>query len=122
LAGATALAGGRSSGAFTTAHQRFWDGARQHLGDGPGTKALVGVLLLHRTLPAADVIAAMQAAVAMGNFDPDLVAVEARRVGLQATTPLAPVALPATAPPAAAHQRPIPSLAAYDQLLAGVGA
>ena len=33
-------------------HQRFWDGARAAVGDQRGTKALVEVLLLHRTLPA----------------------------------------------------------------------
>ena len=52
LAGATALAAARASGAFTGDHQRFWDAARRRLGDGAGTRALVGVLLLHRTLPA----------------------------------------------------------------------
>jgi transposase len=51
LAGATALVAARASGAFTPAHQRFWDTARRRFGDGPGTRALVGVLLLHRTLP-----------------------------------------------------------------------
>jgi hypothetical protein len=37
-------------GDFTATHQRFWDAARKPLGDGPGTRALVGVLL-DRTLP-----------------------------------------------------------------------
>ena len=53
LAGATALAAARASGAFTAAHQGFWDAARRGLGDGPGTRALIGALLLHRTMPAA---------------------------------------------------------------------
>ena len=39
-------------GVFTVAHQRFWDAARAPVGDGAGTRALIGVLLLHRTLPA----------------------------------------------------------------------
>ena len=50
LPGATALAAARACGGFTVDHQRFWDAARRRLGDGPGTRALVGVLLLHRTL------------------------------------------------------------------------
>ena len=79
LAGATALATARASGAFTPVHQRFSDAARRGLGDGPGTRALVGVLLLHRTLPAAAVAAGMTAALQTGRWDPDLVAVEARR-------------------------------------------
>jgi len=113
LAGATALVGARASGAFTPAHQRFWDAARRRLGDGPGTRALVGVLLLHRTMPATAVAAGMDAAVSMSNFDPDLVAVEARRSMLATITPI-PVPLPPTAGPTAAIGRPVPSLADYD--------
>ena len=75
LAGATALVAARAAGGFTPVHQRFWDAARRQLGDGPGTRALVGVLLLHRALPATAVGAGMDAAVSLGNFDPDLVAV-----------------------------------------------
>jgi transposase len=116
LAGATALVTARAAGGFTPVHQRFWDTARRQLGDGPGTRALVGVLLLHRALPATAVAAGMDAAVSMSNFDPDLVAVEARRSMLATVTPI-PVPLPARAGPTAAIDRPIPSLADYDQLL-----
>ena len=119
LPGATALAAARKAGMFTKAHQRFWDAARAQLGDSAGTRALIGVLLLHRTQPAAAVAAGMDAAVAMGRYDPDLVAVQARRVAPARTAP--PVVLPATAPLAALHERPAPGLGAYDQLL-GVGA
>ena len=62
LAGATALAAARGCGAFTADHQRFWDTARRRLGDAAGTRALIGVLLLHRTLPADAVMAGMTAA------------------------------------------------------------
>lgn len=115
LAGATALAAARTSGAFTPSHQRFWDTARRRLGDGPGTRALVGVLLLHRTLPATAVTAGMDTARHMGCFDPDVVAVEARRSMI--TTIPTSVPLPATATPQAAITRALPSLAGYDQLL-----
>lgn len=118
LAGSTALASARAAGAFTATHQRFWDAARRQLGDGPGTRALVGVLLLHRTLPAPALITGMDAVMTMGNFDPDLVAVEARRTALNITTISHPVTLPATAPAAAGIDRPAPSLRSYDQLLA----
>ena len=121
LSGATALVAARAGGAFTTSHQRFWDGARKDLGDAAGTRALIGVLLLHRTtLPTTGIVAAMEAAVAMGRFDPALVAVEARRLAQGAAAP--PVALPVSAPPAAHDRRPAPSLGAYDELLTGVGA
>jgi hypothetical protein len=120
LAGATALVTARASGAFTSTHQRFWDAARRQLGDGPGTRALVGVLLLHRTLPAAAVLAGIDAALATPSLDPDLVAVEARRSALARTIP-APIPLPAALPAAVAavagHERPAPSLAGYDDLL-----
>ncbi len=116
LAGATALVAARASGAFTGVHQRFWDTARRRLGDGPGTRSLVGVLLLHRTLPAAAVVAGIEGALALGSFDADLVAVEARRSMLTTITPAA-VTLPPSAGAVAAIQRPAPSLAGYDQLL-----
>lgn len=121
LAGSTALAAARASGGFTRAHQRFWDAARRDLGDTAGTRALIGVLLLHRTQRAAGITAALEAAVAMGRYDPALVAVEARRLS-PGPRPQA-VALPDGAPPAAlADRRPPPSLTAYDTLLTGIGA
>jgi transposase len=115
VAGATALASARAAGAFTATHQRFWDAARKALGDGPGTRALVGVLLLHRALPADAVLGGMTAALTCGRFDPDLVAVEARRhLEVARTPPVTPLPLPAAAQLAA---RPAPTLAGYDELL-----
>lgn len=118
LAGATALGAARASGAFTATHQRFWEAARRAHGDASGTRCLVGVLLLHRTMAPAAVTAGMDAALLLGNYDPDLVAVEARRHS-QTTTAGAPppVPLPPGAGAAAAVVRPVPSLAGYDQLL-----
>jgi len=63
---------------FTGDHQRFWETARRRLGDGPGPRALIGVLLLHRTLPAMAVITGMNMALSLDSCDPDLIAVEAR--------------------------------------------
>lgn len=118
LAGATALVAARACGAFTATHQQFWEGARRAHGDAAGTRALVGVLLLHRTMTAATVSAGMDAALLIGSFDPDLVAVEARRASEhQHTGTPPPVPLPPGASPAAASVRPLPSLAGYDQLL-----
>jgi hypothetical protein len=117
LTGATALAAARASGAFTATHQRFWEAARRALGDGAGTRALVGVLLLHRTLPADAVAAGMTAALAGGRFESDLVAVEARR-HLEVVRPPAPAPLPLPAAARLDQSRPAPTLAGYDQLLA----
>jgi transposase len=118
LAGATALVAARASGAFTETHQRFWDAARRALGDGPGTRVLIAALLLHRTLPAAAVIAAMQQALLAKRFDPDLLAVDARRHVDTAR----PVAAVAAAAGLVVQGRPVPSLHGYDELLTGVSA
>jgi hypothetical protein len=74
------------------------------------------VLLLHRTLPAASVITGMRAAISVDSCDPDLVAVEARRA-------VHPGQAPSIVPPGKdLGDRPAPSLAGYDQLLAGASA
>jgi transposase len=116
FAGSTPLAAARAAAVFTADHQRFWETARRRFGDGPGTRALIGVLLLHRTMPAEAVITGVRAALSLNSCDPDLVAVEARRA-------LRPGQAPSiVAPEEAVDDRPAPSLASYDQLLAGVSA
>lgn len=55
MAGSTALAAVRQSGAFTEAHEAFWSAARQAHGDAAGTRVLIEVLLLHRRMPAETV-------------------------------------------------------------------
>lgn len=117
LAGATALATARANGSFTPAHQAFWDAARRALGDRDGTRALVGALLLHRTLPASALVHAMTEATATGRFEADLLAVTARaHTAAQRPTP-APVPLPDNGTAPTTPIRPTPSLAGYDQLL-----
>jgi hypothetical protein len=53
LPGSTALA--RESGAFTSAHEAFWAASRRVNGDADGTRELIDVLLLHRSIDALDV-------------------------------------------------------------------
>jgi transposase len=107
------LAQARASGAFTTAHERFWRRARRKLGDAAGTRALIEVLLLHRTLPFIAVHAALDAVERLGSCDPALVAIEARRIadgrGTTAVTP--------DHSERAGWSRPLPALAGYDALL-----
>lgn len=112
LPGSTALAQARSSGAFGATHDAFWEAARRRLGDGAGTRALIGVLLLHRSLPAHAVVAGMAAALRIDSVDPDVVAVEARRS-------LEPADAPAVVVPIGARlaHRPAPTLSDYDELL-----
>jgi transposase len=114
LAGASALVRARRSGSFTPTHQRFWDQARKQVGDQAGTRALIGVLLLHRTMTAAALDAGMCAALSVGSIDPEVVALEARR---SLGRPV-PIALENES--LAVFDRPTPTLAHYDDLL-GVG-
>ena len=131
LPGSVPLAQARAAGTFTAAHQQLWDAARGRLGDGPGTRTLIEVLLLHRRLPAASVRAGITAALEAGTCSPDVVAVEARKhadaAGARAAqVPAGPaprargaavITLPRRQAPLPADRRAAPSVAAYDQLL-----
>ncbi|MBR7838590.1 IS21 family transposase, partial [Actinospica durhamensis] len=135
LAGSAALAQARKQGAFTALHDAYWAAARKAHGDAAGTRALIEVLLLYRRMPKDAVDAGLRAAVQAGASSPELVAIEARRAegdqGAQGVEP-AP-AQPADQGEAStpgnvltlrprqlslpADRRPLPSVAAYDQLL-----
>ncbi|KFF58177.1 transposase, partial [Cryobacterium sp. MLB-32] len=138
LPGSTALTHARASGVFTSTHEAFWAAARKTDGDAGGTRALIDVLLLHRSMAAADVVAGITAALTVGAVTADVVAVEARRHqtlggALDDRLPVAQTHGPGRrvvsltqrrlADPAAviaglpADTRPLPSVAAYDQLL-----
>jgi len=116
LPGSTALAQARACGAFSAAHERLWTEARRKLGDGAGTRALIAVLLLQRRLAAAVVIEAIDAALAVGSIDADVVAIEARRIAER--RPDAPVVPIGTG---SRDVRPLPRLEGYDALLAAGG-
>ena len=131
LPGSVALAQARQAGVFTAAHEAFWAAARARHGDGPGTRELIEVLLLHRRLPDAQVIAGITAALAAGACAADVVAVEARKHvpaagASQAAWPAlqpprrsaaAVITLPRRDGGLPADRRSAPSVAAYDQLL-----
>ena len=136
LPGSTALARARASGVFTAAHEAFWQAARKVDGDTAGTRALIDVLLLHRTMRPDDVVAGIRAALTVGAVSADVVAVEARLhaagsepgrhpvahdrgpeqrvVSLTQRRLAHPAAVIAGLPP---DRRPLPNLAQYDQLL-----
>jgi len=110
LSGATALASARATGRFGNAHEEFWAGARRHLGDGAGTRALIDVLLLERTMSASLVAEGMRRARQFHSYDAAIVAIEARRS-------LDEVLRPAVVPDSLAHfDRALPSIAHYDSL------
>ncbi|MFC8935678.1 IS21 family transposase [Rhodococcus sp. NPDC057135] len=79
LPGVSALAAARRNGTFTSSHDAFWAAARKTDGDAGGTRQLIDVLLLHRTIGAGDMIAGIEAALTVGAVTADVVAVEARR-------------------------------------------
>jgi hypothetical protein len=142
LPGSTALARARESGAFTSAHEAFWAASRRVNGDAEGTRELIDVLLLHRSMDAGDIQAGITAALGVGAVSADVVAVEARRhatastgcgsdsdrhpgahaeVNVQRVVSLTqrrlmdPAAVIAGLPP---DTRPLPAVSAYDELLA----
>ncbi len=131
LPGSTALAQARSAGVFTATHEAFWQAARAKHGDQAGTRALIEVLLLHRRLEAKAVLAGIRAALDAGSVAPDVVAIEARKSGVDTParrstaptprrSPAAVVTLQARTQAAAlpTDARPAPSVAGYDRLLA----
>jgi hypothetical protein len=128
LPGATALEQARSAGRFTPVHDAWWAAARKVHGDRDGTRALIQVLLLHRHMAHEHVVAGLAAALRAGALTADAVALEARKAADTDTTP-APAPDWATTAAAVASltqrrlthlpsdTRPLPSVAAYDQLL-----
>lgn len=138
LAGSTALAQARKAGTFTAAHEAFWAAARGKHGDSGGTRALIDVLLLHRHMRHADVLAGLVAAGNIGATSADVIAVEARKAAdrSRADEPATPAASGVGAGQAVvsltqrrladpdaviaglpADRRPPPGVSAYDDLL-----
>lgn len=130
LPGSTALEQARAAGKFTPVHDAWWAAARKVHGDADGTRALVEVLLLHRHMDGEHVVAGLAAALRAGALTADAVALEARKAadetGETGGQPAAdtPSASPAVASLTARRldklppdTRPLPSVAAYDQLL-----
>jgi hypothetical protein len=124
---ATALAQARAAKVFTAEHDAFWAAARKAHGDAVGTRALVEVLLLHRHLERADVLAGISAALSVGSTSADVVALEARKAADRRGAASGPddanrggrVVVLAEHRTAAvpADTRPLPSVNQYDTLL-----
>lgn len=112
LPGATALARARAAGAFSDVHERFWAQARRRLGDAAGTRALIEVLLLHRSLSSDAVAAGMQRAMAAGSVDAEVVAIEARRQRESDVAAVVPMGAGLSR-----FDRPVPTISHYDELL-----
>ena len=113
LPGSTALAAARQAGSFTDTHDRYLQRARRDLGDQDGTRALIEILLAHRTLPADAITAGITAALDVGVVDPQVVIIEARRHTQKRDT--GDVVVPIGN--LERYDRPTPTLDRYDQLL-----
>jgi hypothetical protein len=112
LLASTPLVRARQSGAFTPAHQQFWDRARRQLGDRDGTKAVIQLLLAQRTIGPVTMSSAITRMLTVDVLDPAVVIIEARR---QQRPPIAtPIPLE---PTLTLFERPAPTLDRCDQLL-----
>jgi hypothetical protein len=112
-------------------HDAWWAGACKADGDRDGTRAPIEVLLLHRHLPHEQVVAGLATALRVGAWTADAVALEARKAGDQERAGEPPPDLTQAvkgAPRVASltqrrlaqlpkDTRPLPSVAAYDDLL-----
>ncbi|GAA4991963.1 IS21 family transposase [Yinghuangia aomiensis] len=128
LPGATALEQARAAGRFTPLHDAWWDAARAAHGEREGTRALIDVLLLGRAIGHEHLVTGLAAALRVGALTADAVALEARKAAQaddEAAEPAVDAAQAANVtflaqwrlshlPP---DTRPLPSVAAYDQLL-----
>jgi transposase len=128
LPGSTALDQARAAGRFTPVHDAWWAAARKAHGDAAGTRALIEILLLHRHTAHEHVVAGLAAALQAGALTADAVALEARkaadtddRCGQQPAPATPHAAVASLTARRLAHlppdTRPLPSVAAYDQLL-----
>jgi len=136
LPGATVLEQAQQAGRFTPVHDAWWAAARKAHGDAAGTRALIEVLLLHRHMDHGDVVDGIAAALRAGALTADAVALEARKAGDSqpglvfegldvfadppSSLPKQPQVTSLTLRRLArlpADARPLPSVAAYDQLL-----
>jgi transposase len=133
LPGATALEQARAAGKFTPVHDAWWAAACKAHGDAAGTRELIGVLLLARRMPGDHIAAGLAAALRAGALTADAVALEARKAADEDyLVPAGRDEPGGTGEPAGAgvtflterrlahlppDSRPLPSVAAYDQLL-----
>lgn len=93
LPAATALAQARG---VHRDHQAYRDACRPRHGDGPGTRALIDILLAHCSMPAATLIDAMEVAVITGVLAADAIIIDARRAAVPA--PVGPPRSPRARP------------------------
>jgi transposase len=112
-----ALAQERERGGWPGCFDELWAALADRYGRSDAARQMVDVVLLCREHGPDRVALAVRGALTAGAIDGRAVAVLARRAD---TAPTAPAALTGLEPRLAAHARPAPDLADYDQLLGGV--
>ena len=112
FAGASALGRARAGGVFGPAHEQLWSEARRRLGDRDGTRALIEVLLLHRSIDNDALIAGIGRAMSAGSIDPAVILIEARRCAEPMIAVVVPIGEGLNR-----FDRPAPTIAHYDDLL-----
>jgi transposase len=110
------LAQERERGAWPGCFDELWAALTDRYGRSEAARQMVDVLLLTREQGPERVVLAVRGALAAGAHDGRAVAVLARRAESAQTTP---AQLADLEPRLAAHARPAPDLADYDQLLGG---
>jgi transposase len=106
-----ALAQERERGAWPAAFDELWAALTARYGRSEAARQMVDVLLLCRDHGPERVVLAVRGALAAGAHDGRAVAVLARRAQTASPPPLTDLE-----PRLAAHSRPLPDLADYDQL------
>ena len=110
LAGSTPLEQCRLQGRWPASYDEFWDRLKQRQGKQKGTRGMIEVLLLGRELGQPQVVDAVKEVLRLGSAEVSLV-----RFLLQAEK--RPVAEPVDVGVLREYDRPLPSMANYDQLL-----
>jgi transposase len=110
------LAQERQRGAWPGSFDELWQALKQRYGASDAARQMVDVLMLCREYGPVRVELAVRGALAAGAIDGRAVAVLARRVDTQ---PPPPAPLTDLAARLAAHDRPAPDLAGYDELIGG---
>jgi transposase len=111
-----ALAQERDRGAWPGCFDELWAALAGRYGRSDAARQMVDVVLLCRDHGPDHVALAVRGALAAGAIDGRAVAVLVRRAE---TRPAVPAPLAGLQPRLAAHERPAPGLADYDQLLGG---
>lgn len=116
LAGSTPLEQWRAQGRWPASYDRFWDGLMRRQGKQEGTGAMIDALLLGRAFGYAELTQAIEKTLEYGCFNVDAVRL------------LMPLEAPPRRPEAVEvgvlrrYDRPLPTVANYDQLLSSYAA